>query len=97
MEGRLSCTRLAAVRCQHPDRLDMDLAPHADQRQHTRDCAACDMAGHDLVHADQPRLGRSPSLGHWHRRVEERRDYRKQQIGAVHNRHVRSAGEHREL
>src|ERR671913_412860 len=30
-------------------------------------------------------LGRSPSLGHWHRRVEERRDYRKQQIGAVHN------------
>ena len=64
---------------------------------HPRNCAACDMAGHDLVHAGQPRLGRSPSLGHWHRRVEERRDYRKQQIGAVHNRHVRSAGEHREL
>ena len=40
---------------------------------------------------------KTPSLGHWHWRVEERRDYRKQQIGAVHNRHVRSAGEHREL
>ena len=68
------------------------------------DCAACDMADYDLVHAGQPRLGHSPvliacspSLGHWHRRVEERRDYRKQQIGAVHNRYVRGAGEHREL
>src|SRR5215203_949047 len=38
-----------------------------------------------------------PSLGLWHRRVEERRDYRKQQIGAVHKRHVRDAGEHRQL
>ena len=39
----------------------------------------------------------SPSLGLWHRRVEERWDYRKQQIGAVHKRYVRGAGEPREL
>jgi hypothetical protein len=35
----------------HPDRLDMDLAPPTEKRHHPRDLAACDMAGHDLVHA----------------------------------------------
>jgi hypothetical protein len=39
----------------------------------------------------------SKSLALWHGRVEERRDDRKQQIGALHNRHVRGAGEDGEL
>src|SRR6266545_6909511 len=37
-------------------RIDMPLAPPADQRDEARHLAALDMAGHDLVHAAEPRL-----------------------------------------
>ena len=38
-----------------------------------------------------------PSFGLWHGCIQERRDYRKQQVGAGHKRDVRGAGKHREL
>ena len=43
----------------HADRIDMHLAPPADQRDETGHCAALDMAGHDVVHAAEPGLGQS--------------------------------------
>src|SRR5215212_10146183 len=38
-----------------------------------------------------------PSFSLWHGRIQERRDYRQQQVGAGHKRDVRGAGKHREL
>jgi hypothetical protein len=38
-----------------------------------------------------------PSFGLWHGRIQELRDYRKQQVGAGHKRDVRGAWKHREL
>ena len=48
-------------------------------------------------HYDETLVEPDQSFGRGHGRVEERRDDRKQQIGAVHNRHMRGAGEHGEL
>src|SRR2546421_8543715 len=42
-----------------PDHINMHLAPPADQRDETRHFAALDIAGHDLVHAAEPRPGQS--------------------------------------
>src|SRR5438046_2474022 len=46
------------------DRIDMHLAPPADQRDDTGPFAVLDMAGHDVVHAAEPRLGQSSDAHH---------------------------------
>jgi hypothetical protein len=52
---RLTADRLS------PDHVDVHLAPPADQRDETGHFAAFDIAGHDLMHAAEPRLGQSPT------------------------------------
>ena len=42
-----------------PHHINMHLAPPADQRDETRHFTALDIAGHDLVHAAEPRPGQS--------------------------------------
>jgi hypothetical protein len=54
--------RFGAAGRLHADRIDMHLAAPADQRDETGH-AALDMAGHDVVHAAEPRLGK-PSGAH---------------------------------
>src|SRR5712692_3501032 len=40
----------------------MHLAPSADESNDTRHFTALDIAGHDIVHAAEPRLGQSSSV-----------------------------------
>ena len=52
--GSRAADRLSA------DRVDVHLAPPADQRDEAGHLAALDVAGHDVVHAAEPRPGQSP-------------------------------------
>ncbi len=58
-EDRVATHRVAAADRLEADRIDMRLAAPADQRDDARHVAALDIAGHDLVHAAEPRLGQS--------------------------------------
>ena len=54
-EDRVAAHRLAAAERLRADRVDVHLAAAADQRDEPRHAAALDVAGHDVVHAAQPR------------------------------------------
>jgi hypothetical protein len=58
-EERVTPDRVAATDHLCADRVDMHLAPPADQRDDTGNLAAFDMVRHDVVHAAEPRLGQS--------------------------------------
>jgi hypothetical protein len=52
--------RATVAHRQRPQRVGVDLATAADQRDQPRHIAAVDVAGHHVVHALQPRLGQGP-------------------------------------
>ncbi len=56
-DDRVAPHRVAAADRLHADRIDMHLAPPADQRDDTGHFAALHIAGHDVMHAAEPRLG----------------------------------------
>jgi hypothetical protein len=62
-----------------------------------QDRHAVGIGASSFVNDDRSSASHRQSLGLWHKRIEERRDHGKQPIGAMHERHVIRAWEHREL
>jgi hypothetical protein len=58
-KDRVAPDRVAAAERLHADRIDVHLAAPAEQIDDAGHGAALDMAGHDVVHAAEPRRGQS--------------------------------------